>query len=262
LSPKGDAYAIKQVYVPSYHPETENYTLYYELSSGVTPITNSWEAMPGWNQSSAVSSALSPLNGRIITYVSPRVVLLVFVGASQMYFSNGTTFEPLFVGVSVTREFRGTTVANATAEFSSDLQALFLPTFSSETYYSAWTGYFFRVSQTATAVEGLLALMSSAGLIVWGAYRVELSDTRRDGFVTAASGADDEDYSLLADQLKGRRSKRTGNEIADMAGVGQENMQGLRRICHSLQKLERDGLMKSVLVETGPDLTLEWKVPV
>ncbi|MDA4132616.1 MAG: hypothetical protein OK454_05765, partial [Thaumarchaeota archaeon] len=129
-------------------------------------------------------------------------------------------------------------------------------------YYSAWTGYFFRVSQTATAVEGLLALISSSGLIFWGTYRVELSDSKLDGFVTGASGVDDEDYSLLATQLEADRSKRTGNEIADMAGIGQENMQGLRRIYHSLQNLERSGLMKRVLVETGPDLTLEWKVPV
>jgi len=262
LTQKGDAYAIKQVYVPSYHPETQNYTLYYELSLGVTPITNSWTAMPGWNQSSSVSSVLSPMGGRIITYASPQAVLLVFVGSSQLYFSNGTTFEPLFVGVSVTREFQGTTVANATSEFNNDLQALFLPTLNSDAYSSSWTGYFLRVSQTATAVEGLLALMSSTGLILWGTYRVELSDTKLDGFVTAASGVDDEDYSLLASQLEAGRSRRTGNEIADMAGIGQDNTQGLRRIYHSLQNLERSGLMKRVLVETGPDLTLEWKLPV
>jgi hypothetical protein len=265
LVEKGDAYAVKQVYVPSYHPETENYTLYYELSPGVTPITNSWTAMPGWNQSSAVSPALPPMQGRIITYVShvsPHPILLVFVGSSQLYFSNGTTFEPLFVGVSVTREFQGTTVANATSEFTNDLQALFLPTLNSETYASSWTNYFFRVSQTATAVEGLLALVSSTGLIFWGTYRVELSDTKLDGFVTAASGVDDEDYSLLAGQMAAGRAYRTGNRIADMAGVGQDNKQGLRRIYHSLQNLERSGLIKRTLVETGPDLTLEWKTAV
>jgi len=262
LSEKGDAYAVKQVYVPSYRPETENYTLYYELSLGVTPITNSWEAMPGWNQSSSVSSILSPIQGRIITYVSPQTIMLVFVGADQLYFSNGTAFEPLFVGISVTREFQGTTVANATSEFNNDLQALFLPTLNYDGYSSAWGGYFLRVSQTATAIEGLLALVSSTGLIIWGAYRVELSDTRLDGFVTSASGVDDEDYSLLEEQLESGRSKRTGNEIADMAGVGQENVQALRRIYHSLQNLERSGAMKRVLVETGPDLTLEWKLSV
>jgi hypothetical protein len=262
LTPKGDAYAVERVYVPSYRPETENYTLYFELSQGVTPITNSWRAMPGWNQSSSVSSVLSPMQGRLITYVSPQAVLLVFVGTDQLYFSNGTTFEPLFVGVSVTREFHGTTVANATSEFNNDLQALFLPALNSEAYSSTWTGYFFRVGQTATAVEGLLAIMSSTGLIFWGAYRVENSDSRLDGFVTAASGLDDEDYSLLVSQREAGRSKRTGNEIADMAGTGQENKEGLRRIYRSLQILERRGLMKRVLVETGPDLTLEWKVTV
>src|SRR5208282_1906110 len=138
---------------------------------------------------------------------------------------NGTTFEPLFVGLSVTREFAGTSVASATSEFTSDLQALFLPTINSESYYSAWTGYFFRVSQTATAVEGLLALISSTGLIFWGTYRVELSDSKLDGFVTAASGVDDEDYALLAGQLEAGQSKRTGNEIAGMVGVGQDNAQ-------------------------------------
>jgi hypothetical protein len=262
LSEKGDAYAVKQVYVPSYRPETENYTLYYELSLGVTPITTSWEATPGWNYSSSVSSVLSPMQGRIITYVSPQKVMLVFVGADQLYFSNGTTFEPLFVGVSVTREFQGTTVANATSEFNNDLQALFLPTLDYNSYSSSWGGYFLRVSQTATAVEGLLALASSTGLIIWGAYRVELSDTKLDSFVTSASGVDDEDYSLLEKQLDSGRAKRTGNEIADMAGVGQENKQGMRRIYHSLQTLERRGLVKRVLVETGPDLTLEWKTLV
>ncbi|MGH9918325.1 MAG: hypothetical protein ACRD6W_05585, partial [Nitrososphaerales archaeon] len=258
LDEKGDAYAVKQVYVPSYHPEAENYTLYYELSLGVTPITSSWTAMTGWNQSSAVSSAIPPMQGRIITYVSTQAVMLVFVGTDQMYFSNGTAFEPLYVGFSVTREFHGTTVAQATSEFTNDLQALFTPTLQSETYYSDWTGYFFRVSQTATAVEGLVALLSSAGLIFWAAYRVELSDTRVDGFVTAASGVDDEDYSLLVSQWKSGRPGRTGNEIADMAGVGREDAQGRRRIYRSLETLERSGLMKRTLVETGPDLTLEW----
>ena len=33
-----DAYAIRQVYVPIYHPETENYTMYYELSLCHRPI--------------------------------------------------------------------------------------------------------------------------------------------------------------------------------------------------------------------------------
>jgi hypothetical protein len=260
-TPRGDLYVVKEVYVPSYHPETENYTLYYELSSNVTAITNSWEAMAGMNQSSSVSTAL-PLQGRLITYASPQKVLLVFVGTTQMYFSNGVSFEPLFVGFSVTREFNGTSIPNATSEFTSGLQALFQPALQSETYYSVWTSYFFRVSQTATAVEGFLGLISSAGLIVWGAYRVELSDTKLDGFVTGASGVDDEDYSLLATQLEASRRKRTGNEIAAMVGVDSENIRMLNRVHLSLQRLERNGLMKMALVESGPDLILAWKVPV
>lgn len=260
LTTKGDLYSIKQVYVPGYHPETENYTVYYELSSNTTVISNSWGAVPGWNESSAATSVL-PLQGRIVTYTSPHTVLLVFMGVTHTYFAQGLNFRPLTVGLSVTRTFRGTSVSNATSQFTNDLQALFAPAFQSEAYSSSWTSYFYRVSQTASEVEGLLAVMLSGGLILWGAYRIELSDSRLDGFITGASDVDDDTYSLLAKQMGAGQSRRTGNEIASLAGVEEGDAQTLYRVHDSLRRLEKRGLVKMTLVERGPDLILAWRAP-
>ncbi|MGH2638915.1 MAG: hypothetical protein ACRDF4_06495, partial [Rhabdochlamydiaceae bacterium] len=106
-------YALKQVYVPAYHPEVRNYTLYFGLSSpGQNLTTIALGALPGFSRS-AVNMQLGGYSGYLITFVSSKGLLMIaFAGKTTLRFLSGSNFYVLTESVAYIRNFTG--VGNST----------------------------------------------------------------------------------------------------------------------------------------------------
>jgi hypothetical protein len=257
-----DAYAIKQVYVPLYHPETKNYTVYYELSALPTPYTNNsfGNDIPGWNRGSNNFTQVGPFQGHLTTYVASDRVMLAYQGQTSMLFVDGGLFVRYYVGFGFMREFRNSNVTADTTQFLGDLNALWLPGITRDTSFSGWTDFLFTLDQGGVLVSTLVLLASSVALIAWAAHRASLLDERLDRFLTLASAQTEQNWSYLSGLLKRAHHAATGQELA--LAVGLSELRETEQLDVSMRELEHRRLVRRSLVERGRDIVSVWRTVV
>ncbi len=256
-----NVYSVRQVYVPLFHPETKNYTLYYSVSNGTVPVSHG----PGggeiadWNITSNEFLQFGPFQGDLTVYSRSNLVMLAYNGRTNMMFLNGVAFQQYFVGLGVVREFKDMNVSSDTSRFLGDMNALWLPTITTDVSYSVWTSFLYAMFQGAQLLGPFLLLASSMGLMGWVAYRASRSDERLDKFLTLASVESEEHWSYLKRLLERTEQVGTGRDLAPGAGDSTVEMQ---RIVASLRELEENHLLKRIHVERGADVVSVWKPAV
>jgi hypothetical protein len=259
LGIQSEIYSEKMVFVPAFHPEVSNYTLYYELSYGDTQITRSWGDMPPWNLSGSESFQVGSLSGHLVTYSSKQSVMLVFTSSRQLHFQDAGGFTLLNNGLTFQREFGGVSSTQAKSTFYSDLNNIFVPVLRADDERSVWTDFLSRATSSYQAMQGFLLAGSVSGLILWGAHRVELFDIRQEKFLTKASELNNEEWKALSNLVAYPRTGRTGYEIAKLAWNHREEVR-TENILGFLKKLERLGMIRRVVSERGSEVLLLWKL--
>ena len=257
-----DVYAIKQVYVPLYHPETANYTMYYELADVSPPYSNVTFGgdIPGWNRTANVFIQIGPLQGHLATYVASNEVMLAYQGTTSMLFLNGGAFQGYFVGIGFIREFKNSNVNLDTTQFLGDLNALWLPGITKDSTYSGWTNFLYVLDQGSLFTSTFLILASSMIAIIWVAYRASVLDERLDRFLTMASAQSEENWWYLTGLLKRPHHAGTGQELALAENIS--TPADVERMASSLGELEKRRLVRRSLIERGADIVSVWRAVV
>lgn len=259
LKTAGDLYSEEIVYVPSYHPETANYTLYFELSNASTPITNSWSEQPTWNFNGSVPLQVGSLSGHLLTYTSNARVMLLYAGNHQLYFQDGGNFPVLLIGMSIVRQFDASSVSEARSTFISDLNTLFVPQLGTYNQQSIWTDFLSKFVYAFQGLQTYLLLGSLSLVIAWGAYRALLYESLQQRFMTETSELNEAEWKKLSRLLGQSKRSRTGFEIARLAGPeGQEAR--TNETLAFLRRLEQVGVLRRVITERGSDVLLLWKL--
>jgi hypothetical protein len=174
-----------------------------------------------------------------------------------MLFLNGSSFEQYSVGLGFVRTFKNTNVTSDTAQFTEDLNALWLPAFTTDAAYSSWTSFLYSLDQGAIVAGPFLLLVASIIVLAGLAYRATLSDERLDRFLTLASAQPKEHRSCLSRLLNRTRRTATGDELATVAESPNESDVDL--VDSSLRELERRHLVRRSLVERGADVVSVWR---
>jgi hypothetical protein len=254
-----DFYAITQVYVPTFHPETKNYTMYYDLAVFAPPSSNGPFGIdiPGLSRTMDEFVQFGPFQGDLDGYVGPGTVFLAYYGTTYMLFLNGSTGQQYAVGLGFTREFRNSNITADAAQFLGDLNALWLPAITAQVSLSGWTNFLYGLDQGASSLSQFVLLASSMGIVAWAAYRVSLSDERLDRFLTIASVQPEEDWSYLSRLLKRPRHAGTGEELTSEAGPS--GPASTERMESTLQELEDRQLITRSLIERGAEIVSVWK---
>jgi hypothetical protein len=255
------SYAIRQVYVPLYHPETENYTMYYELS--LLPLVSNGPSggdIPDFNTTSTVDMQFGPFQGSLTVYSASGLVMLAYQGRTSMLFFTGSGFQEYNVGVGFVREFENTNMSSATSQFFGDLDALWLPAFTADVAYSSWASTLYALDQAALTLYPFLLLAASVMGMGWVAYRASRSDERLDRFLTLASAQPEEYWPYLSGLLNRSHRMGTGEELS-LAAPGTQ-MPDAERVDSSLRELERRRLVRRSLVERGADIVSVWRPAV
>ncbi|MDA4136366.1 MAG: hypothetical protein OK449_05120 [Thaumarchaeota archaeon] len=254
-----DSYAIKQVYVPLYHPETENYTMYYELSFG--PLVShgpNGSDISNFKTGLSVLQQFGPFYGSLISYTAPGKVMLAYQGKTTMLFYNASSgFGAYSVGVGFVREFDNTNVSSDSSQFLGDLNALWLPAFTTDAAYSGWDNTLYALDQAALSLNSFLLLAASVMGMGWLAYRAGRSDDRLDRFLNLASAQPEEYWAYLSRLLNRSHRMGTGEEISLVSPGTQMSDTG--RVDSSLRELERRRLVRRSLVERGADIVSVWR---
>lgn len=254
---ESNTYAIEKVYVPAYHPEIKNYTMYYEVSAAL-PVSGAPQGdVPGWGTASNDFLGYGPFQGYLTTYVRQSSVMLVYAGKTQMMFLTDSGFKTQYVGVSFVRQFTNSNVSADKMQFLGDLNAIWLSKFTTDVSYSGWCVFLNTMYQDGVLVSPALLVASSSALIAWVAYRAGLSDQSLDRFLTLASTVAEENWSYLAKLLRSSDASGTGYELA----LSDERSGSIDpgKIDASLRTLERKHLVKRMLAERGSDLIMVWK---
>lgn len=255
-----DSYVARQVYVPAYHPETKNYTLYYELATASPYVVNNfWNHLNGWSRSSQPYQ-LDQFVGSLYTFTSNSTTMMAFAGSTQMTFYDNSNFERLAVGLSVVREFVQTNASSASTQFQSDLRSSFASTLDLQNSHSTNTDFFQRASQTLSQLGALLMTAVASLAIMMGTYSIKRYDSSLDGYLSRASEVNDGEWQVFSALLKTPKLGDTAIEIANVAHAKITNEEALVNVLRTLQNLERRKLVKTDLDEKGSGLFFVWKV--
>jgi hypothetical protein len=257
----GDLYAVKKVYVPIFHPETKNYTMYYEVSI-VYPysLAPGGGDIAGWTRSSNIDAQLGPFLGYLTTYTAATATMIAFQGVSHLLFLNGTSFDEYYVGLGFERTFKNTNVNADSSQFLMDISALWLPAINSDVSYSTFTGFLSTIYSDAVAIETFVLIVSSIAIIGWIAYRASSLDDTLDRFLSIASTQTEENWSHLSSLIKRPHHSGTGQELVSAVGVATH--EDNERLASSLRELEQRRLISRSLIEKGADIISVWRTVV
>jgi hypothetical protein len=271
----GDYYSVEQVYVPSFHPERSNYTVYYELSQGERAyISSSWGQIAGWSKTSESPPQgldMGPFTGSLITYESSNETMLVLAGTTKMYFLvKGVGFLDLTVGFSLVRLFRTANASAVTPVFVNDAKSFFLPQFNVQIYYSSWTEFFYKASLAVGALGYYLASALVIFATVLMTYRLKLLDYEYEQKLDEVYSLNEQDWILFSKLAAAPREDRTGFEIAELLSPcfkenSNENNMGhdtLERTLNFLLRVEKMGLVKKVFCEADFTPLLVWRLAI
>jgi hypothetical protein len=245
-----EPYAVENVYVPVYHPEVKNYTMYYEVATG-TPISAapSGGEIPGWGRLWNNFTFFGPFYGYLTAYQNPSGTMLTYSGTTTMTLFGPSGFQNYNVGVSFVREFKNFNAGNDSAQFIADISLLWLPAVSNSVYYSTWTAFLSSTESGANFTVPFLEVVFSSFLIAWAAYRARLSDMRLDDFVRRASRLSE--GAWLATMRLLSLPRRTG--------TGFELVTGTNGPTTVIRELQDTRVIRERFVESGDGLILAWK---
>ena len=245
-----EPYAVEKVYVPIYHPEVKNYTMYFEVAA-VSPLSAapSGGEIPGWGRIWNNFTNFGPFHGYLTAYQNPSGTMLSYSGVTAMTFLGGGVFQNYYVGLSFVREFKNFTPSNDSAQFMSDINLLWLPAFSNSVYYSTWTAFLSTTDFGAAYTVPFVEVVTTTLMIGWLVYRARLSDHRLDDFVRKVSRLAEGPWLAVVGLLD--RPRKTG--------PGYEMLSGAKGGPILIKELERHKLIEEKLVENGNELALVWK---
>lgn len=256
-----DLYAVVKVYVPLIHPETENYTVYYEVawSVPVSNIPNGGE-VAGWNRTSNNSTQYGPYQGYLTTYTASGRVMVSYHGRTQMPFVNDGAFQRYYVGLGFVRVFKNSNVTADASQFLGEIRTLWLPSVDADTSYVTWTSFLGRMYDGAVFVIPFLFIVSSIGVMAWLFAQALRRDRRLDRFLTLSSVQSQSSWSMLSLLLARKNHSGTPVDLASDERRGETRDAG--GIGASLESLEKLHLVKRLLAEAGSDIVLVWKAVV
>jgi hypothetical protein len=259
--PGVDLYAVVKVYVPLFHPETKNYTVYYEVAAG--PLVSSAPSggdIAGWTRASNDFMQYGPYQGYFTTYTTSGRVMLSYQGKTRMSFMNDGTFQEYNVGLGFVRVFDNSNVAADSSQFLGDMNSLWLPTVNNDVSYSTWTGFLSTTYNGAVFVTPFLFIVSSIGVMLWFLAEASRRDERLDRFLTLSSVQPQSSWSTLSLLLARKNHSGTPLELA--SGRRQGEPRDVRGIGASLESLEQRHLVRKLFAEAGSDVVLVWKAVV
>ena len=259
--PGADLYAVVKVYVPLIHPETENYTVNYEVAAGL-PVSNapSGGDIVGWNRTSNDFMQYGPYQGYLTTYTTSGRVMLSYQGRTQKLFANNGTFQEYYVGLGFVRVFKNSNVTADTSQFLGDITTLWLPAVNADVSYSTWTSFLSRTYDGAVFVTPFLLIVSSIGVMLWFFAQASRRDERLDQFLTLSPVQSQSSWSTLSLLLARKNHAGTPLDLAIDERRGESHdAEGIRA---SLESLEQQHLVRRFVAETGSDIVLVWKAVV
>lgn len=247
------AYETVNVYVPLVNPEVKNYTVYYSMApTGNVPSAPAG-AIPEWKWISSTLVPLAGFQGRLATYVNGSRTMLSYGGSRTMNFLSGYQFLTESVTVGFVREFKNANVGADTNQFLTDLQAIWAPLLTADSFYSGWGSFVSGTETQVVALEPLIGAIGSLSVIGWAAYRVIRSEESLDRFYTAAVLTKERTWLVLVQLLRMPRKPRTGFELAGPGGQASQ-----AEVNEALKSLEKEGLVKQKLVPSGDGYRLAW----
>jgi hypothetical protein len=254
----GDTYSVQMVVVPSYLPETKNYTLIYETSPSILNFISSIRASPGYNWS-VTSYQLHGEQGRLIVGIGREVNLMYYTVSSTSLFINTSDFISLNTGLTIERQFPPGNISSETSAFLADVSSL-LGSTDYQSLAASWTHW---VESTLydfkSSIELILAL-ASIGTISSVTYAILFVNRRHLKSIQEASMLSGADWALLSMISMLNKSRAVGMEIAKTVGSMGNQFEFLDKITSSLASLERKGLLKGVIYENGDTIMMTWKV--
>ncbi len=256
-----DLYAVVKVYVPLIHPETENYTVYYEVATGLpaSNIPNGGE-VAGWSRISNDFMQYGPYQGYLTVYTTAGHVMVSYHGRTQMRFVENGTFQECYVGLGFMRVFKNSNIGADSSLFLGDIKTIWLPAVNADVSYSTWTNFLGRTYDGAVFVTPFLLVVSSIGVMLWFLAQASRRDERLDRFLTLSSVQSQGSWSTLSLLLARKNhagtpldlaSDRRREEPGDAGGIGA-----------SLESLEQRHLVRRIIAEVGSDVVLVWKAVV
>lgn len=257
LNESGDLYAIKQVYVPAYHPEVKNYTLYFALASN-HPATVALGDIPGFGRGSQDLS-LDGYSGELITYNASNSAIVAFTGETSFTFASGSKFLVLDEAVTYIRNFTGVNSTAADSQVVSDLNSIFLPVLQSQNTPQSWADFFDRASATMNALSGILVLILTSSCIFAVTFVLKQSDYKVDTLETRSSNLDDNEWQVLSSILA-RGRPLTTLEIGARKSRGDKQRDLWRDLEQILRNLDEKHLVRSTLFERGSETFSGWQV--
>jgi hypothetical protein len=254
----GDTYSVQTMVVPSYHPETKNYTLIYEASPSILNFMSSITASPGYNWS-VTSYQLDGEQGRLILGIGREVNLMYYTVSSTYLFINTSDFISLNTGLTIERQFPPGNISSETSVFLADASSLL----SSTNYQSlagSWTPWAESMLYNFKSSIELILVLASIGTISSVTYAILFVNRRHLKAIQEASMLSGEDWALLSMISMLNKSRAVGAEIAKTVGSIGNQFEFLDKIASSLASLEKKGLLKGVIYESGDTLRMTWKV--
>jgi hypothetical protein len=285
--PTSDLYAVVKVYVPLYHPDTKNYTVYYEVATGIpTSSAPSGGDIPGWSRLSNDFMQYGPYHGYLTTYTTSSSVMLSYQGTTQMLFVNNGTFQSYYVGLGFVRVFKNSNTTADTTQFLGDVQALWLPAVEADVTSSTWTGFLSSAYDGTVSASPFLLLVSSVGVMSLLSVQVSRRDDRLDRFLALSSVQSERSWSILSlllarkghtgttldlavDERTGRPTAGKEPEISPSNSVqgspapeaGRDSpLNGVRSQSDALEQLEQRHLVRRILVEKRSDPVSAWSL--
>jgi len=272
---RADLYAVVKVYVPLVHPETENYTAYYEVAAGL-PVSSApgGGEVAGWNRISNDFMQYGPYQGYLTAYTTSGRVMLSYQGKTQMLFVNGGSFREYYVGLGFVRVFKNSNVTADSSLFLGDIKTLWLPLVNAEVSYSTWTNFLGRTYDGAVFVTPFLLVASSIGVMLWFLARASKRDERLDRFLTLSSVQPQSSWSTLSLLLARKNHAGTSLDLAndemrvqsrDSEDIGVSLSSPIARArspSDTLMELEQRHLVRRVRVENGSDIISVWQLMV
>ncbi|HEV2139127.1 MAG TPA: hypothetical protein VGR53_09825 [Nitrososphaerales archaeon] len=247
-------YESVRVYVLTVHPEVKNYTVYYSVSPDVNVPQAPSGIISGWRWISSTLTPMAGFQGRLTTYTHGNTTMLSYGGSRQMTFLKGSEFLNFEVTIGYVREFKNPNLAADTTQFLTDLQTVWIPSLTTDSFYSSWTSFVGGTLVSLVEFLPVVEVVVSISLIGWVAYRAMSSEERLDRFYAAAMLAKEKGWLVLVELLRTPKNAKSGYELS-----GQYHELSEDEIDSTLRALASQGLVKPKMMTMGNDIRLVWK---
>ncbi|HEV2225655.1 MAG TPA: hypothetical protein VGR56_02485, partial [Nitrososphaerales archaeon] len=239
-------YESVRIYVPTVHPEVKNYTVYYSVSPDVNVPQAPSGIISGWRWISSTLTPLAGFQGRVTAYTHGNSTMLSYGGSRPMTFLRSSEFLNYEVTIGYVREFENTNLAADTTQFLTDLQTVWIPSLTTDSFYSSWTSFVGSTLVSLVDFLPVVEVVASVSLIGWVAYRAMTSEERLDRFYAAAVLAREKGWLVLLELLRAPKNAKAGYELS-----GQHHELTEDEIDSTLRALATEGLVKPKMIPIG-----------